>query len=150
MRKLAALLLIVPLAGLAHQPHTWLDPAPSAILGSRNWVPVEAFFEVPASTLATAQKWLQKSAFVALDKSDVALFGQPDFTCQGDAKAYLVRAQYVTSGGSWFSIFWAQRRALVIKNVSDTTSGEVHQSAVVVCLTHSPSIVYSFISAGVP
>jgi hypothetical protein len=115
MRKLALILLIFPVVGLAQQPRAWLDPVPSELLKLRNWVPVRPVFEVPASTLATAQQWLQKSTFVALDKSDIALFGRPKFLCQGGTKAYLLRAQYITSGGSWFSLFWAPRHALVVK-----------------------------------
>lgn len=149
MRKFASILLILPMVAFARQPKAWLDPAPPSILKSHNWSPVAALFEVPASTLATAQDWLAKFPYVALKKSDVGLFGKPEFTCKGGTKPYLVRAQYITSGGSWFSLFWVRPGVLVVRNASIGTIGTIRQSAVVGCLSRVPSTVYSYIYPGV-
>ena len=150
MRKTLAILLIFPMAVFAHQPGAWLDPVPPTLLRSLSWSTVKVFFEVPASTLATAQDWLAKSPYVALSKSDIGLFGYPDFTCQGVTKPYLVRAQYITSVGDSFSLFWAHPGVLVVRNASIGANGTIRKSAVVACLSHAPSTVFSYIYPGVP
>lgn len=150
MRKFAAILLILPMAAFARQPGAWLDPAPPTILKSLSWSPIEVVFEVPASTLATAQDWLAKLPYIALSKSDVSLFGHPEFTCQGANKPYLIRAQYITSAGSFFSLFWGRPGVLIVRNASFRSNGTILQSAVVACLSQAPSKVYSYIYPGVP
>lgn len=149
MRKLVAVLLFIPMAAFAREPRPWLDAVPPTVLKSLKWSPVSAFFEVPASTLATAQYWLAKSAYVALKKPDLGIFGRPDFVCQGMTVPYLVRAQYITSGGSYFSLFWAPHDVLIVQNASLTTHGALQQSAVIACLSQPPSTIYSYISPGV-
>jgi hypothetical protein len=125
----------------------WLERVPSSLSNWREWVELheEAFFEVPASKLATAEYWLTDVSFKPLEQSGVTYFGRPEFKCPASTMPYLLRAGYVNGGTGDFSLAWAGT-SIVVSHRALGRSGVPFQSALVACLANAPSDVYSSIS----
>ena len=148
MKNITKLLLfLIPLAAHASQAQTWLPPVPPSVDNWRDWkhIPDSAFFEVPASKLATAEAWLANSSYLAQDENGVKYFDRANFTCAAPSQAYLIRAAYVNGGTGSFVLSWVGS-ALVVSHVALGGDGPVQKSALVACLSKEPSAIYSSIS----
>ena len=106
MKHFTILLLLFSSSVFAAPPKTWLEPVPSSVGTGHDWTEIEAtmFFEVPVSKLVTAEVWLADTSFLVQERSGVAYFGRPDFTCPVATKPYLVRAAYTNGGTGSFSL----------------------------------------------
>jgi len=148
MKHLAYLpLVFLPLSAIAASSEAWLDPVPASAGLRSDWaeIPNDAYFEVPASKLGTAEVWLADTAFLAQEQSGLKYFGRPDFKCPVSTKPYLVRAAYINGGTGGFGLHWAGS-ALVVSHASLGPGGAQHKSALVACLSTTPAAVFSSLS----
>jgi len=147
MKLPAMLLLLLSFPTFAASPKVWLEPVPSSVSNGHDWAEIAkgSFFEVPASKLDTAEAWLVDTSFLVQAQNDLAYFGRPDFTCPAATKPYLVRAAYINGGTGSFSLQWAGS-ALIVSHASLGQGDTPSRSALVACLSHAPSIVFSSLS----
>ena len=140
------LLLLIPLAVSATEAK-WLEPVPSESSNWRAWkaIPIDGFFEVPASRLGAAESYLRDQPAVAQEPGAPAYFGRPSFACPAPSKIYLVRALYMQGGTGVFSLAWAGS-ALVVSHAGLGSAITPKRSALVACLSTEPSAVYSAMS----
>jgi len=148
VKKIARILLLFTFTAGASSAKDWLVQAPASAGTWRDWsaIPVDSFFEVPASRLATAEAWLADKTFLAQEQSGLVYFGRPSFKCPDSDKPYLVRAQYVNGGTGGFHLLWTQNGDLVISHASLGPNGPPIKSAIVACLSKDPTFVFSSIS----
>lgn len=126
----------------------WLENVPASAGNWRSWteLPTTAFFEVPASRLASAQYALARTAYALQTQAGVAHFGRPDFICPDGTKPYLLRALYINGGTGDFGVAWAGS-ALVVSHAALGSGGPPSESALVACLSQQPTAVYSDVSS---
>jgi hypothetical protein len=125
-------------------------PTPPPELGSRSgWTPIsqDAFYEVQTSRAEQASEWLGASNFLLLKKerADDIYFAQVDRNCRSPQQLLLVRANYINGATGVFRLFWAGN-SLVVAHDFLGPQREVHQTAVVACLTRVPDNVYAVMS----
>jgi hypothetical protein len=149
MKIIAVLTLIVlSFSTLAAPQEKWLAPLPASSGGWQDWVhiPSNAFFEVPANKLAAAEQRLSVEAFLPQEHSDFRYFNHPDFGCPASTRPYLVRAYTNGNTNGAFSLHWAGPD-LIVSYGSLGGGNPPVKSALVACLSKSPSAVFSALSS---
>jgi hypothetical protein len=96
-----------------------------------------AYFEVPASRLGTAERWLAESAFISLEPQLVTYFGRAGFKCHRSASLFLTCALFSTGGTGEFYLRWSGPD-LVVTHISLGQSSVPERTALVVCLERPP------------
>jgi hypothetical protein len=140
------ILLLLPFSTVAAPGAEWLQKVPPSLSNWKDWkeIPPEAFFEVTASQLDTAEYWLTKNSFYVQDGM-LNQFDRPDFKCPEQTIPYLIRAAYVHGGTGSFHLYLAGT-SLVVSHGSLGPAASPKKSALLVCLKEAPMAVYSSLS----
>lgn len=149
MRYIAALFLAFPLAVAGAPSATdWLPRVPESAGTWRDWQEISEreFFEVPASRLGAVEARLSEVPYLLQEPSDMGYFGRAGFKCSAPERPYLVRALYVNGGTGRFDLMWTKGSALVVAHASLGPGGPAIRSAIITCLPHEPSAIFSSIS----
>jgi len=146
MKSIAALLFLLSASAAASSPSVWLEPVPRAAGSSQEWLPINNFFEVPASRLSTAETWLSGVPYLRQVQHDMGFWGHPNYECPGSTRGYLVRALYENGGTGEYALWWTPKEELVVAHSALGPAGSVLRSALVACLPKEPVAVYSAIS----
>jgi hypothetical protein len=149
MKRFANTLIVLAAASAsAGEPASWLPPPPEYLGSYEDWteIPKEAFSEVSAASLPSAESRLASAAFVALAANSVKAITPSSFKCAPPAKTYLVRAAYMNRGTGAFSLHWAGA-ALIVTHNSLGSISPIRRSVLVACLARQPSQVFGTVGS---
>ena len=146
MKHLGFLLLLIAAPAFADD---WQHPPDAASMpsGSSSYVSANAFFEVPASTLARAVATLAAEPFVPLSSAAATGYSHGHFSCTHPEQAYLVRAVYENEATGAYSVNTNGKTIWVSHGSLGPASGK-HKSALIVCLSFKPETLFVTASGG--